>query len=174
MSDNVYTPRRNNWNVKWNGSSLGTVYQIDPSGLKWVLDAITRGTTGKVVLGHWFIGMEGTIKIQCADVTLLIEESLGFPWGQQSGAYSMSPMTPNTNLYQYAQLLNLHPTDVAVGTLTEDINLIKTVPISPPTKIKRDGVKDDVYEVEFQVYPDVNRLMTEQQLVYGYLGSTAP
>jgi hypothetical protein len=170
MSNIAYTPRRTAWDVTWNANGLGTVYEVNPD-LKLITDPIRRGTTGKVILGHWIIGLEGVIKVQCADLTLPLQQQM-FPWWT-SGAIPLVPETPQQNMYQYAQELVLHPHDLPAATTTEDVHLIKTVPMQI-LNIKRDGVKDEVFEVTFQPYPDLSRLQAATPFLdYGYIGTTA-
>jgi hypothetical protein len=174
MSDVTYTPRRSAWDIKWHNIGLGTVYGVKPD-LKLILDPIKRGTTGKIILGHWIIGLEGSIKAALADVTRQQME-IACPWfAGVTGVDSvpLTPMTVNTNLYSYAQELILHPHDLPATSLKEDIHLIKAVPMQIPN-MDRDGEKDDAFNTEFTFYPDLSRLQASPPvLVYGYIGDTA-
>lgn len=166
MTDVAYAPRRTSWVPTWNGIKLGTTMEVDPQ-LKLMLDAIRRGTTGKVVLGHWVSGVEGTIKIQCPDVGATLFTAIN-PF-----APSLAPTVFNDNLYAYAHLLNLHPLDMG-ATTTEDLNFPKAAPVSCAT-VKRSGDKDEMLVVEFWIYPDLSQLITSTpKIVQGYQGATAP
>ena len=173
MSNVAYNARRTAWDVTWHAIALGTVYLVQPD-LKLVLDPITRGTTGKIVLGHWANGLEGSIKCQFADVARTIQE-VNVPWfAGVAGTDSipLTPATPYTNLYQYAQELILHPHDLTSSN-KEDVHLLKAVPIQLPN-MKRDGKSDDVYEGEFYFYPDLTQLQASPPVLkYGYIGDTA-
>jgi hypothetical protein len=160
------TGRMTDWDVTWNSIALGTFNEVDPSKLKMTLEPITRGTTGKTILGHMVTGLEGTLTVQCMDVTSTLINDLQ-PW-QTAG--EIIPSTPNQDLYSYAQVLTLHPHDVAAATHTEDLNFIKAVPISV-IQLKRDGGKQDMLIAEFQLYPDRAQIVgTPPKVVYGYVG----
>lgn len=171
MSDNAYTPRRTAWDVKFNGYGLGTTYEVDPSNLKVTLEPIKRGTTGNITLGWWILGIEGTLKVQVADVTREAMEKLT-PWFAGSTGDSIPLVPPaNANLYDYAQLLTLHPHDLASTDHSQDLNFLKAAAVAPPIAIKRNGNTDDLWQAEFAVFPDLGQLIASGPAkVYGYVG----
>lgn len=170
---NPYTPRRTSWDPTWNGWEMGTNMSATPD-LKITLKPIKRGQTGDLILGHWITGMEGMISIECADMTRLLQEKM-FPWFAGSAGVDSIPLLPsglNVNLYSYAQELILHPHDGADAK--QDLHLIKAVPVSAVKLPKRDGIKDDLYNIDFYVYPDVSRIQASPpEVIYGYVGDTA-
>lgn len=172
MSANAYTPRRTSWSATWNTFGLGTLYEVDPA-LDLITAEIKRGSTGEIVLGEWIIGLKGVVKVQLADITRIIQEKMT-PWfSGVSGTDSIPlvPMTFQQNMYQYAQELVLHPNDLT--TTKEDLHLIKTVPIVTG-RIKRDGMKDEVWETTFVPFPDLSRLQASPPVpVWGYVGDVA-
>jgi hypothetical protein len=155
--------RRTNWAVKWNGTDIGYVDKVDPSALKLGMDPIQVGTIGKAALGVRFTGLEGTVKVQVRECTLLQLQTV-IPWYTAGATFPFTPPI-NKDLYDYAKELLLHPEDKG-ATVTEDVHLLKTVPISV-ANIARDGTKDDVWEIEFMVFPDRSSL---PNLVYGRIG----
>lgn len=164
------TGRMIDWNVKWNDVSLGTVGKVDPSNLQINFKPVTRGTTGPAILGEMCSGITGVISVECMDVSASLITEL-CPW-QTSG--ELIPLAPNADFYQYAQVLNFHPTDVAAGTLTEDINFVKAVPASF-LKLSRDGNNQDKLIVDFRIYPDRARLTgASPVLLYAYQGGVSP
>ncbi len=167
MADAAYTPRRTTWDGKWNGNGLGTSMEIDPA-LKYQMEPIVRGTTGKLILGHWIYGLVGSIKINIPDISPTQLSNLSI-WATDSGA--MHP-TSVINAYSVAQPLILHPHDM--GDTTQDLVFPKAVP-SNPVNMKRDGMKDDIWVVEFMIYPDLAKLFASPSvIVMGYVGSTEP
>jgi hypothetical protein len=157
--------RKTAWYVFWNNNCPGTVMKVQP-GLKYKLEPIKRGTTGLIVLGHFVTHLEGAPKIQFADVDGSLVKLL-LPW-QTNG--EIFPPTPNSDLYQWAQPLILHPADLPLDNNGEDLTLAKTVP-STPYELPRDGEKDDMYEVEFQVYPIREKILgVPPQAIYGWVG----
>ena len=173
MSDtiNTYNPRRPAWYVTWNSFELGQSGEVDPTSWKMSKTAITRGTTGKVVLGHFFDGAEGEIKAQVKDLNVTAFVAL-CPWMTVSTNQILVPSTMNVNMYSFAQKLTLHPMDK--GDATEDLIFPKAVP-SVPVNAKRDGQKDDLWEIMFTIYPDLSQLQTATpKLVYGWVGSSTP
>lgn len=173
MGDNAYTPRRTTWDPKWAGDGLGTSMEIDPA-VKLQLEPIVRGTTGKIVLGYWIIGIEGSIKCNLPDVSPTLLAKLA-PWtaGANAGSLPLHPVAFQANLYDFAQMLILHPHDMGAD-VTQDLHFPKAAPVST-INMKRAGTADDVWVVEFMVLPDLAQLQTATpKLVMGYMGATAP
>jgi len=165
MANVTYTPRRTTWDPTWNGNALGTTNKVT-NELKYNVEPITRGTTGKMVLGHWVYGLMGLVRTELPDVGPTLFTNIN-PFASDSGI-----MHPSTviNLYNYAQLLTLHPHDL--GATTEDQNFVKAVPLKPQT-LDRDGVKDDVLIVDWWIYPDLSKLFaTPSVIVFGWMGAS--
>jgi hypothetical protein len=151
--------RRTNYQVLWKATSpidLGLVDEVDPSGIKMIFDPITTGSTGKKnKLGDRFVGIEGMIKIQLRQLNLNNYESL-MPWAS-TAPYALSPLL-NADMYTFADQLTLHPVDMLTAT-TEDIIFTSACPITLPLP-KRDGAKDDVWEMMFAIYPNRTTMST--------------
>lgn len=173
MSDVVYTPRRTTWAPKWNGNALGTTMEVDPA-LKLQMEPITRGTTGKIVLGYWITGLEGSIKCTLPDISsTLLTNLLPFTAGAAGGSAPLHPVGFNVNLYSLAQELVLHPVDLGAD-VSQDLHFPKSAPVNP-VNVKRDGTKDDLWQVEFVIFPDLSQLIASSpKVVMGYMGATAP
>src|SRR5690606_25491585 len=129
MAVNVTRTRRTAWDVAWGASGsqydFGGVDKVTPD-LNLVLAPIQVGTVGGAVLGHRIIGLEGTVTIEAREIDrTLLEEML--PWHNSGDSISLLPGGFHADLYDYAQLLTLHPKD-AGADLKQDINLIKAVP----------------------------------------------
>lgn len=166
----TYNPRRTAWNVTWNAAGVGTVYEVQPD-LSYELEPIKRASTGKIVLGEWIVNLKGMVKVQLADVQLALEQAMA-PWWSVGSIPLMPTSAPPVNIYQYAQELILHPVDQG-ATTTEDLHLTKTVPMKP-VSMKRQGEKDDLWEMEFRIFPDVGRLQAATPfLTFGYVGNVA-
>jgi hypothetical protein len=173
MADVVYTPRRTTWDPTYNGNKLGTSLEIDLA-LKLMLSPITRGTTGKLVLGQWVDGLTGSIKMQLPDVSPTLLTNLS---DYATGSPTATPLHPTAigvNLYDVAKVLTLHPHDMGTD-LTQDLHFPHAANTIPVNCFKRDGAKDDVYAVEFFVFADLAELFaTPPKIVFGYMGATAP
>jgi hypothetical protein len=160
--------RRTAWDVTWNSVALGLVDEVNPD-LKLMMEPITAGTFGKITLGHRIIGLEGKVSVVVREVILAKIKALAAPWWS-TGSVPIAPETFNSDSYALAQLLTLHPHDVAAGTTDQDLTLVKTVPLQP-YRVKRDGTKDDMWSVDFEVYPDRSQMeASPPKLVYGYIG----
>ena len=143
--------RRAAFVVSFNSVNMGLVDEVDPSGLKFELEGIFTGSTGKKnKLGDRVVGVGGTIKIQFRQLSLVMYQALA-PWN--AGAVPIALIPPlNTDLYTFSLPLLLHPDDLGAVT-TEDITFPHACPIRLPLP-KRGGDKDDVLEIEFAIYPD--------------------
>jgi hypothetical protein len=165
--NNISNFVRDNWVPTWNGQPLGYCDDTDP-GLTALYDAIGAGTLGKIRMGDRFVGLEGDITLMMREPTLSIIETM-IPWGVDgNGEYLISPPI-NTDMYTYAQLLNLQPSSrVAASDHTLDLNLVKAVPIHVPNAFKLTGKQDDVMPVKFRIYPLRTALPA---IIYGYIGA---
>jgi hypothetical protein len=168
---NSFTARKTAWDITFASFNMGTTNKVDPSKLKFITEPIWRGTTGgpKNELGDFIIGLTGGISADIMDVTLAAFEAAA-PWWS-SGSVMMVPETINTDMYSYAALLTLHPHDEA--DTNQDLNFLNAVAMTPPGTPARDGSKNDVWTVEFKIYPSRTYVL-EGKLVYGYVGGTAP
>lgn len=144
--------RRTVWIPTWGTfGALGLCDKIDPA-LKIVRDPIKTGTTGKITIGSRVIAVEGTIKITVREVNQAIILALA-PWNGgtlPSGGIALIPPL-NTDLYQYAATLRLHPFDRSDNE--EDLVLTQALPITPLNS-ERAGLKDEEWTVEFEIYPN--------------------
>jgi hypothetical protein len=161
MSYNVARTRLTNYDVTWNSVALGSVDKVTPD-LKMKTVPIKVGSVGDVVLGERIIALEGTIKVEAREIDRAQYAAL-MPWSS-TGSIPLLPATVHEDLYSYAEILTLHPIDLASAT-TEDITLIKAVPMVE--FFDSDGKKDNNALVTFSFYPDRTQLPT---LAYGYLG----
>src|ERR1700722_18713346 len=118
-----------------NRSAFSAIFTPVPIGLseeividlKLVTDPIRTGTTGKVILGTRVLGIEGSIKIPWREISQAGILAMA-PWNGGTvpgGGIQLCPPA-NTDLYQYAQLLRLHPTTATDNSM--DIVLIKAAP----------------------------------------------
>lgn len=161
----VTKTRLGNYDLSWtaNGGSLfalGFVDKVTPD-ITIVTKDIKVGSIGDVVLGKRIIALTGLVRVECRELDLTAYQKL-MPW-YTSGAIPLNPATINKDLYDYAGLLTMHPTDVS-GT-AQDISLVKAVPVIHQPD--RDGVADDKMIVDFHFFPLRTSLPT---LVYGYIG----
>jgi hypothetical protein len=151
--------RRTNFQCLWKATSpndLGLVDDVDPSGVKLILDPIMTGSTGKKnKLGDRVVGFEGLIKIQLRQLNLNNYETL-MPWAA-TAPYALTPLL-NVDMYSFADQLTLHPVDMLTAT-TEDIIFTNAVPITLPLP-KRTGGNDDLWEMTFAIYPNRTTMST--------------
>lgn len=156
------------YDVTWGTLDLGAVDAVKPD-LKLKLAEKKVGSIGDIVVGHWIIGLEGTITVEAREVDLVQLQGL-MPW-YTSGSIPLTPATWHKDLYDYAAKLTIHPNDLPILTLTQDITLLKAVPMIRPAE--RDGVKPDVLNIEFSFYPDRAQLVTSGSLLtaFGYIGA---
>lgn len=170
MSYDATRLRRTFWKILWGDSSaydMGLMQDVDVN-LSVKLDPITTGTTGMHVIGHRIVALDGQIVASAVECDLTTIQKM-IPW-YSSGSIPLLPAAANVDLYSYAQLLNLHPTDIAAATHTQDLNLIKATPLWA-YKVKRDGRKDEVWQIPFMIYPNRTKLLATPQVIeYGYVG----
>jgi hypothetical protein len=159
----------NNYVVSWGASgsqySFGAVDKVTLQ-LPLKTKPIKVGSMGDIELGQRVIGIADGAKVQIEarqiDLTFLQKMH---PWWS-SGSIAKTPAAAQVDLYTYAQLLTLHPNDVAAGTFTQDVNLLKAVPMLSDEG--RDGVGDGKDLVDFWIFPDRASFPT---IVYGYYGT---
>ena len=122
-----------------------------------------------MVLGHRFLGLMGEIKIDVLEIGPELFAKV-FPWAVP-GPSGLSLTPPlNVDLYDYARLLVLHPTD-RPGDNTEDLWLAKAAAASR-MDVTKSGQKDDMWQIGFQIYPDRDFLFAEPpEVVYGGIGT---
>lgn len=160
--------KRSNWLVNFNGTDAGLMDEVNPA-LKLVFEPITTGTTGKKnILGHRFVGVSGTIKLQCRQMSDALY-ALFAPWHDGNGPLPLTPPA-NSDLYDFAKPLILHPDDAGEDT-SQDLVFPKASPMSVPAAIKKDGGKDDTWEVELAVYPPREQMAANpRNISVGYIG----
>ena len=150
----IVTPvaSRGAYQVVFNGNDMGLVDDVDPTKSVLMFEDITTGSTGKKnVIGLRFVGAKVLISVEFRQITVAMQRAL-CSWGDQSSGSTISLTPPlNSDLYQFAQPLLLHPTDRS-DTLM-DVQYDHAVCTKVPL-MKRDNGKDDVVAVEFQVFPD--------------------
>lgn len=161
----VAQTRRFNWRVKWKGVVLGYVDEVDP-GIVLKFDPIMVGSVGKAKLGDRFVGLDAKCKIQLREINRAQIERL-HPWGSGTSLAGTPPI--NKDMYEYADVLNFHPTDLLDGDVTQDINILKAVP-TQPLSVKADGQKDNEWNSTWEFYPDRSKLPA---LVYFWVGPIA-
>lgn len=151
--------RRTNYDVTWDSSDLGSVNDVDPQ-LKLLVGKVETGSTGQMKLDDRVLGLEDAAKviIQLRECTRDRLEKL-VPWSTGSGDYelSLTPVIGTLLSATYAKALILHPRDMA--DVSEDIELYKTVPMNAIGP-KRTGREDDIWTIEFWIYPDLTKLTT--------------
>ncbi len=163
MEKNPDLIKRGDWDVSFKTTGLGLVDSVKPD-LKYTLDDIKAGSTGKLILGERFVGLTGTIKVVVRQITTEMLQAV-MPWYP-----SLTPPL-NADLYAAAGPLVLHPSYLPASDVTQDQTLVKAVPISA-YNLARDGEKDDAFEVTFNIYPDrASLLAAEPVLTYGRVGA---
>jgi hypothetical protein len=164
MAMDLTRTRVGNYDCTLGAYAFGAVDNVKPT-IEIVKKEIKVGTIGNVVLGDRLIGANVAVEIEAREIDPALIKKL-CPWWT-SGSIAFTPATAHIDFYTYAQVLNLHPTDVT-GT-AEDLNFVKAVPIFNP--MQRDGDKDDIVLAGFRIYPDRSVL---PNLVYGYVGPIPP
>jgi hypothetical protein len=166
MEKNPDLIKRTDWDVTWDAFAFGLVDAVNPD-LKYTLDDIKAGTTGKIILGERFAGANGTIKVVARQITTELVQKV-VPW------YPAITPPLNADLYSYARLLVLHPAYLPADDPSLDMWIAKATPVSA-YNLKRDGEKDDAFEIVFNIYPDREKLLLGEspELVYGGIGAVA-
>jgi hypothetical protein len=162
MAYDLTRTRLYNYDVTWDSYAFGAVDEVAPD-FEIKVKEIKIGSFGDVKVGERIIGLEGKIKVMAREIDITLLRKM-LPW-YTSGSVPLLPATVHKDLYDYAKLLTIHPIDIS-GT-TEDLTFLKAVPRFKP--MQRDGTKDDVVEVNFEIFPDRTQLPT---LVYGYVGAS--
>jgi hypothetical protein len=169
MDGDITRTRRTNWDASWKGQSLGLVDEVFPD-IDLVLKPIRVGTLGPIDLDERVEALKCQVKIQVREIALAVFQQL-CPWYGGTGSIPGVPLKPGQRLYEYAGALVLHPHDLPATDLSEDLNFVKAVPVTPPAKLKRDGTKEDVFEIVMHAYPDWGTLQAaEPELRYFYIG----
>jgi hypothetical protein len=163
MAYNIARTRLCDWDVTWSSYSFGAVDKVTPD-ITIKTAPIKVGSVGDVELGSRVISVDGTVKVEMREIDLTALQGV-MPW-YTSGSIPLNPATVHEDMYSYAAILNLHPTDVASGTLTQDLNLLMAVPMIQ--MMEADGKTDGKVLVTFKFYPDRSQLPA---LVYGYVGA---
>lgn len=127
------------------------------------LTELKISSLGDVVIDHYHELVGGVVRLKARELPIGFYQKVS-PWWS-SGSIALGPSAPNTKLYQYAKLLNLHPREQGV-TLTKDLNYLKAVPLWTP--FARDGMAPSVQLVGFQLYLDQAQLPNR---VLGYMGA---
>lgn len=162
MAMNLSRTRLTNYTVTWNSVDLGAVDEIGVE-LEIGTKEIKVGSVGDAILGERVINMSGQITVDAREIDLDQLQDL-MPWFT-SGSIPLLPGTVHKDLYDYAQLLRLHPIDQG-ATVTQDLCFIKAVPVIGFPEA--DGEEDNVLTVTFKLFPDRAQLPS---LVYGYVGN---
>lgn len=167
MAYDIARTRLTNQNVKW--GPLASQYNFGAIDRINVRSVITKkeikvGSVGDIVLGHRVLGLDAAISFEAREIDLTFLQKV-HPWWT-SGAIGMLPATALKDLYDYAQLLTLHPNDLPDATVNQDRNYVKAVPLLESAD--RDGVNDDKDMVTFLIYPDRTQLPNR---IYGYIGA---
>jgi hypothetical protein len=161
---------RTNWDVSWNGHTLGGCNKVDLSNLKLKTEPVMVGSLGAMKLDDRVIGLEdgASIKVEVREITRTqIERAI--PWfsgASNTGNIELIPPINTLLASNYAHALVLHPRGAADAY--QDINLTKAVPVQL-MNLSRDGTKDDVWELEFKIYPDLS--VTFPANPYGHVGA---
>jgi hypothetical protein len=166
MGVTVSRTRLGDWDAVWGSYSFGAVDKVTPD-LSLKVKEIKVGTLGDVVLGMRIIALEGKIMIEAREIDATLMRKL-LPWYSSGASAPLTPTLP-ADLYSYAALLTLHPTDIAAGTFDEDINILKAVPFFRP--MERDGVADDKVLVTFGFFPNRAKAQASPPVLeWGFLG----
>jgi len=154
-----------NCSATWNSVDLGYIKSGDASGLQLKTKELVVGHFGDIPIGAIIIGMQGTLKLTLEQVKKESKQQLS-PWWA-SGVVPMTPALRHKDLYDYAQVLVIHP--IGVSGTDEDISLLKAYPMWKPPKF--DGKEFQEIEVEFMFWPDRALLATNNYPTYGYFGA---
>lgn len=174
MPYNFTRLRLGNWDLRWTKAGgvlhdFGAVDKVTPD-IEIVTVPKKVGSVGDVELGEWIVALKGTIRAELREIDLTTLQKL-MPWWT-TGNISLIPATWHQDLYDYAGLLTLHPSDLPTATVTEDVHFLKAVPMFQP--MARDGVAPDKLLATFKFYPDRAQLVAGAPLLsYGHIG-TAP
>jgi hypothetical protein len=174
MAQNVASQlERNIWLITWASFALGLIDDPDTSQIKFILDPIKTGTTGKTKIGERFIGLEGDIICDCRESTRgLIWEMLPWNTGTDSGGAVVLTPPLNVDLFTYAQPLRLHAQSDGSSN-ARDLVLGLATPVHG-YKAQRQNTKDDFWRMTFTIYPSRTNLIpvgtNTASLSYGTAG----
>lgn len=155
---NAANLRRFDYNCVWNSIDHGYVdaVMIDP---QLAYSDKKVGSLGKVILGAWGDAGDPIVEVELREITRTLLEKMAYWFAGSAGqAVKLSPPA-GVDIYTYAQLLTLHPTDIAGGTTSQDVTLLKAVPIWG-MKLTVNGENDAVYKMRFRGFPDRSGLPT--------------
>jgi hypothetical protein len=158
------------YDVTWKSNFLGAVDSVEPN-MDLVLKEKRVGSLGAIDVGHWILGLTGTIVTNHREITAANWQKV-MPWWS-SGSIPMVPTDWHKDLYEYAGLLTLHPRELG-ATTTFDLSFLKAAPrkVTPPP---RNGDNPDVLKVEWVFYPDRSVFGTGSPLLsYGFVGAVPP
>src|SRR4051812_25870099 len=123
---NAANLRKFNYSAVWNGVDLGytNATVIDPQ-LAFTDKKV--GSLNGVTLGAWTKGADPFVELEFSEITRTMMEKLSF-WFAGSAGQAIKLVPPlGIDIYTYAQLLVLHPSDLAAGVTSQDPNLLKAV-----------------------------------------------
>src|SRR4051794_33337516 len=116
------------WDVRWGTFNFGAVDAVQPD-LDLVLKDKKCGTMGDIVLGHWVVGLTGTITVEAREIDHgLYEQMIAWNAGATTTSIPLSPSDANgapKDLYDFAALLTLHPHHLPTNTTNLDLNILK-------------------------------------------------
>lgn len=169
MAEPAFTPNLDNafmrtYDVKIGGTDVGWCDEPEVTQELSLQERKQTKVYGQV-LGHRLVGVKVTVKVTLRELTKA-NHGLAVPW-YTANDIALMPTTLGGDLYQYAKEVLLHPRDKA--DTTEDIKLLKAVPIGPLT-IKGDGANEGGIPLTLFAYPDRSQL---PNLVLGSIGVTA-
>lgn len=154
----------NAYDFVWDSTNLGSLGEYDDftTNLELLTHDVQVNSIGNFVLDRRVLALTGTIDVTLRQVTADLERKLR-PWAVETGGYGLAPTAPNDGLYQYAQLLTLHPRLAGADT-TRDLNFVKAAPWTPPAIAK--GNENTVLNVTFHVFLDLSKLPAERVSCY--------
>ena len=153
----VAQTKRFNYGVTFGTLPIGLTNDVDPTGVKIVMDPIVSGSTGKIILGYRLVSVEGSIKIQLQQVTRAMIDALT-PMLPTLGPSHGGGLNLHEDLYQYAQKLTLHPLHLPSSDTSMDLNFAKVLPVIPLAS--KASKEDNVIDAEFHILVDRDSLTT--------------
>src|SRR4051812_38506185 len=128
MSDTLANVEKFAFRATWNSTDLGAHDGVEIEQM-YELSPLRVGTAGKTILDHYLDVIGGKVRIKRREFTLAQVKAM-CPWWSSGVIYGM-PTAANNKMYQYAQILNLHP-DHMGADVTRDLNFLKAVPLFQP------------------------------------------
>ncbi len=137
--------------VIWDIANVGDIGETDDVQVEQGVQffPIKVKSLGAKKLGEKVVAADAVVTVQAREITPAMRRSLT-PWAPPTGGIPALPPS-NTDLYDYAKLLTLHPTDAGAST-DRDLNFVKACPWVGPEKL--DGEGNTVREVKFFCYFD--------------------